>query len=140
MSLVQAIDLQLLRFKLFQISAILLEVSSLCTGTGWNSWLMNFDLVFLTDSFFSKMKPSEFISFLAFHIEVAMVNRIENGNESQICWMITKYYRNPDGRFFPAQICLQIFFWLRLKLMAMFIVDFVYYAFLVEEKKNVLCT
>ena len=64
--------------------------------------LMNFDLVFLTDSFFSKMKPSEFISFLAFHIEVAMVNRIENGNESQICWMTTKYYRNPDGRFFPV--------------------------------------
>ena len=89
MSLVQAIDLQLLRFKLFQISAILLEVSSLCTGTGWNSWLMNFDLVFLTDSFFSKMKPSEFTSFLAFYIEVAMVNRIENGNESPICWMTT---------------------------------------------------
>lgn len=89
MPLVQAIDLQLLRFKLFQISAILLEVSSLCTGTGWNSWLMNFDLVFLTDSFFSKMKPSEFTSFIAFYIEVAMVNRIENGNESPICWMTT---------------------------------------------------
>ena len=34
MPLVQAIDLQLLIFKLFQISAILFEVSSLCTGTG----------------------------------------------------------------------------------------------------------
>ena len=50
---------------------------------------MNFDLVFLTDSFFSKMKPSEFTSFIAFYIEVAMVNRIENANananESPIC-------------------------------------------------------
>ena len=101
-ALVQAIDLELLRSKLFQICAILFEVSSGCPGTGWQSFPLYFDLVFLTEFFFSKMKPSEFISFLAFHIEVAMVNRIENGNESQICWMTTKYYRNPDGRFFPV--------------------------------------
>jgi hypothetical protein len=53
----------------------------------------------LTDSFFSKMKPSEFISFLAFHIEVVMGNRIENGNESPICRMTTNIIKTQMVEF-----------------------------------------
>ena len=72
-ALVHVIDLALLRFKLFQICAILFEVNSGCPGTGCRILSLNFDLVFLIDDLFSKMKPSVFISFLAFHIKVAMV-------------------------------------------------------------------
>ena len=49
--------------SVFKICASLFGASSECPGTGWRR---------LTDGFFSKIRPSVHISFLAFHTKVAM--------------------------------------------------------------------
>ena len=61
-ALVHAKDLALLRFKLFQICAILFEVNSGYPGTGCRSLSLNFDLFWSFELytymiFYSNLKP-----------------------------------------------------------------------------------
>ena len=69
-ALTSVIDLALYSCRLFQICAILFDVNSGCPGTGWQSFSLYLDLLSLIDGFFSKMRPSVSISFLAFHTKV----------------------------------------------------------------------
>ena len=85
-ALTQAIDLALFSFKLFQICAILFEVSSGCPGTGWQSLSLYLDLLSLIDSFFSKMKPSVSISFLDVQNRVG-IDLDDMGHWSRSCFI-----------------------------------------------------